>query len=533
MRRIIGCAILGVVALTPTGEGFGQDVREEGAVRVAASAPSAARAPAAPAGTISMDLVSASLDDVLKLLSQHAGMNFVASESARDRRVTVYLDQVPVQTAIRSILDANNLSFRQIPGSNVYVVGDSGGRAVKLTTKVYTLKYARVVPTLGETTATFGDSGSILRPTFTGTGTGGEGSSSGGSSSNSSGSRSSSGGTGSGGAQTHGIVAIIKQLLTERGSVTTDPRTNSLAVTDVDETFPLVEETIAKLDVRPAQVYLEAEVLEVKRSTLHRLGIEYGSSAGSFATFTGPSRQTDFPLGPTLLKRASTPTHTLGTLALTNITATLKALETESDVRFLASPRLMTLSNEVAEIRIITDAATGTTSFAQTDTGTITTQAERTTVGTVLRVTPLVTGDRYITMVIEPEVSRVVASTTFSSFLDPDRRSARTTILVEDGETAMIAGLLSQDRDLGDRKVPWLSKIPLLGAAFSRAEHTITDSEIVIFITPHIVKESRAAVPQGLPSVAGLVPTIPVREQSTASVDARVAERHRRALKSR
>jgi type II secretory pathway component GspD/PulD (secretin) len=128
-------------------------------------------------------------------------------------------------------------------------------------------------------------------------------------------------------------------------------------------------------------------------------------------------------------------------------------------------------------------------------------------------------------MVIEPEVSRVVASTTFSSFLDPDRRSARTTILVEDGETAMIAGLLSQDRDLGDRKVPWLSKIPLLGAAFSRADHTITDTEIVIFITPHIVRESRAA--------AGPVPTIPAREQSTASVDVRVAERHRRALKSR
>lgn len=522
MRIAIGCAVLGMVVLSPTVEGRGQE-EARGTVRVAASAPPTASAPAAPAEMISMDLVNAGLDDVLKLLSQQAGMNFVASESARDRRVTVYLDQVPIQTAIRSILDANNLSFRQIAGSNVYIVGDSGGRAVKLTTKVYTLKYARVVPTLGETTRTFGDTGSVLKPTFTGTGSGGEGESS--SNSGSSGGSNSSRASGGSGTQAQGIVAIIKQLLTERGSVTTDPRTNSLAVTDVEETFPLVEETIAKLDIRPLQVYLEAEVLEVKRATLHRLGIEFGDSTGEFATFTGPSRQTNFPLGPTLLKRAAAPTHTLGTLALTDLTATLKALETESDVKFLASPRLMTLSNEVAEIRITTDAATGTTSSSQTDTGTVTTQIERNTVGTVLRVTPLVTDDKHITMVIEPEISRVVSSTTFSSTLDPNRRSARTTILVEDGETAMIAGLLSQDQDLGQRKVPLLSRIPLLGAAFTRHADEITDTEIVIFITPHIVKESRAA--------AGAGPTIPAREQTIAAVDARVAERHRRALKSR
>ena len=272
MRIAIGCAVLGMVVLSPTVEGRGQE-EARGTVRVAASAPPTASAPVAPAEMISMDLVNAGLDDVLKLLSQQAGMNFVASESARDRRVTVYLDQVPIQTAIRSILDANNLSFRQIAGSNVYIVGDSGGRAVKLTTKVYTLKYARVVPTLGETTRTFGDTGSVLKPTFTGTGSGGEGESS--SNSGSSGGSNSSRASGGSGTQAQGIVAIIKQLLTERGSVTTDPRTNSLAVTDVEETFPLVEETIAKLDIRPLQVYLEAEVLEVKRATLHRLVIEF------------------------------------------------------------------------------------------------------------------------------------------------------------------------------------------------------------------------------------------------------------------
>ncbi len=530
VRLAIAVGLVGSAVLWGSATGWGQETPEvtDKDVRIATAnlAPPAAATPAP--GIVSMDLVDASLDDVLKLLSQQAGINFIAAQSTLGRRVTVYLDQVPVRTAIRSILDANNLSSRQVEGSNVYVVNDSGGRPIKLLTKVYTLKYARVVPTTGETSRTFGDTGSVLRPTFGGNAQGGGGSSGGTSSSTSSSTSTqdqNSSGTGSTATRTQGIVAIIKQVLTERGSVTIDPRTNSLAVTDIEETFPLVEETLAKLDVKPAQVFLDAEVLEVKRSTLHRLGIEFGSSDGVFATFTGPTLQTHFPLGPRTLKRAGTPSQTLSTLTLTNIAATLKALETESDVKFLASPKLMTLSNEVAEIRITTDAAAGKTSSSQTQTGTVSTQIERSTVGTVLRVTPLITDEKYVTMVIEPEVSRVVESTKFSDFLDSDRRSARTTIMVEDGETAMIAGLLSQDRQLGDRKVPILGRIPILGAAFTRSNHETTDTEIVIFITPHIVKSQRA--------VTSSIPSIPPREQAPTEVEGRVAERHRRALTSR
>lgn len=488
MRFIVSLGLVGMVVLLPSA-GQGEDTRppptEE--LRVAAAPPAAADA-ATPPGTISMDLADAGLEEVLKLLSQQAGMSFVTSDAVRNRRVTVYLDRVPVKTALRSILDANNLGLRQMDGSNIYIVADSGGRPIKLLTKVYTLKFARVVPTLGETSATFGNTGSLLQTIFEGEGGGQSGGTGGGQQ---------AGGATKGGEQ--GIVAIIKHLLTDRGSVTTDPRTNSLAVTDVEETFPLVEEALAKLDVKPAQVYLEAEVLEVKRSTLHRLGIEFGDSNGELATFTGPSRQTNFPLGPQLLKRASTPTHSLGTLNLADLTATFKALRTESDVKFLASPRLMTLSNEVAEIRITTDAATGTSSSSQTDTGTITTAVQRSTVGTVLRVTPLITDNRYITMVIEPEVSRVVESTKFSSFLDSDRRAARTTIMVEDGQTAMIAGLLSQDRQHGDRKIPILGSLPLIGLAFTRQNRELTDTEIVIFITPHLVPERGAKPPPPAP----------------------------------
>jgi len=321
-----------------------------------------------------------------------------------------------------------------------------------------------------------------------------------------------------GAAKDQGIVAIVRQLLTERGSLTIDPRTNSIVVTDVPESFPTIEATIATLDVKPAQLYIEAEVLEVTLDTLRRLGIEYGSSTGELATFTGPSRQTDFPLGEELLKRASTATHTLSTLNLSNLSATLKALATEKNVRFLASPRLTTLSNEVAEIRIVTDASTSVTSTSQATTGTVTSAAERQTVGTVLRVTPLVTDRRYVTMVIEPEVSRVIESSKFSQFLDPNRRAARTTVMVEDGGTAMIAGLLSREQQRSKRKVPFLGDLPFLGFGFRRSENLDTETEIVIFITPHILPERPVVLP----------PAIPLREQAPLSTQEQIAYRRYR-----
>ncbi len=457
-------------------------------------------------GTISMDLVDASLEDVLKLLSQQAGLNFVAAQAVRDKHITVYMDRVPVQTAIQSILDANNLAFRRIENSDVFIVTESGGRPIKLTTKVYTLKYAHVLPTAGEAVDSFGKTGSLITTTFTGAGSSSAGSASGGGASTTT--------------KDQGIVAILKQLLTERGLLAIDPRTNSISITDVPEVFPAIEATLAKLDIKPAQLLIEAEILEVTLDTLRRLGIEYGGATGELMSFTGPTKQTVFPLGPRLLNYSTEPVKTLSKLDLTNLSMVLKALATEKNVKFLASPRLTTLSNEVAEIRIVTDASSGLTSTSQAQTGTVTQVLERQTVGTVLRVTPLVTEDQHITMIIEPEVSRVIESSKFSSFLDPNRRAARTTVMVQDGGTAMIAGLISREREESVRKVPLLGDIPFFGIPFRRVLHSDTETEIVIFITPHILRD--------IPAPSTLSRTIPVREQTPISTQEQIAYRRYR-----
>lgn len=422
--------------------------------------------------TISMDVTEAYLEDVLKVLSKQSGTNFVASEAVSEKKVTLYFDRVPAMDALESILQAHHLALRPKEGKNLFLVTESGEPKIDTITKIFRFKYARVVPTAGDATATFGLTGSLIKETL-----GGEGSAS--SSSTTTPTTESAGGP----------INIVKSLLSEFGSVVADPRTNSLIVTDIPEKIAVIETTIEHLDTRPKQIYIEAEILEVTLDTLRRIGVEYGTSTGTIGSYVPPKRTSFFPFSLGLLD-AATKTKTLGTLSLAEANILFRLLATEKDVKFLARPRLLTLSNEVAEVRIVTEAVTGTTSDSQATTGTVTTSPERTTVGTILRVTPLVNDDKFVTMVIEPEVSRVITSNFNSSFQDPNRRVARTTVMVPNAGTAMIAGLISSEYTDGSRRIPGLGDLPIIGLPFKRTELEKENTEILLFITPHILDEN-------------------------------------------
>jgi len=456
---------------------------------------------------VSLDVTEAYLEDVLKVLSQQSGLNFVPSDAVRDRLVTLYLDRVPIQDAIQALVNAHHLKIES-PRRDLYIVKESDEPKVKTVTRVFLLKYARVVPSAGEVFPIFGLTGSLIQQTLTSetsTGTTGTGGGTTGLGTGSgltglgTGGIGGIGGLGAGQAggkeRGTGIVGIVQSLLTEHGSVVADPRTNSIIVTDIPERLAVIEETIAKLDVKPKQIFIEAEVVEVTLDTLKRIGLEYGDSTGQLLRYQGPGRTTFFPFSRGLLDNA-TPTHTMGTFSLQDAQVILKLLATERDVKFLARPRLLTLSGEVAEVRIVAEPVTGVTSSAQQQTGVITQEPERTTVGTILRVTPIVNEDRYITMVIEPEVSRVIVSNFNASFQDPNRRLARTSVMVPDGTTTMIAGLISKDDSRSTRRVPGLGDIPMLGSFFKRDEHEREHTEILLFITPHIVPEDAEKWPK-------------------------------------
>jgi type II secretory pathway component GspD/PulD (secretin) len=102
-------------------------------------------------------------------------------------------------------------------------------------------------------------------------------------------------------------------------------------------------------------------------------------------------------------------------------------------------------------------------------------------------------------MVVQPEISRVAASAKFSSALDPTTRSALTTVTVNDGQTVLIAGLISRDYTDATRKVPILGDIPFLGVPFRRSEIEDKNTEIIVFITPRIVREDEPLPPLSAP----------------------------------
>jgi type II secretory pathway component GspD/PulD (secretin) len=201
-------------------------------------------------------------------------------------------------------------------------------------------------------------------------------------------------------------------------------------------------------------------------------------------------------------------------------------LRTRTDTKYLARPRIITLNNETAEIRIATNEAIGlsqsTTSTGGT--GTTTSQAERTETGVILRVTPQINAETgEVTMFVFPKVADASHTTTISAgtafpytFKDPEERSTKQVVKVKDGETIVIGGLIRNQSTTVVKKLPVLGDLPLVGGAFRHISKTPNEErELMVFITPHLVKDTKATAVAQLP--VGKQAPVPQREQSTAS----------------
>jgi len=419
---------------------------------------------------ISLDFKDASLKDVLKLISQQSGINFIPSEDVQNKTITLYLENVPLKNAIDSVVDANGLYYEQGPDKNIFIIRASGVTKIKTITKIYTLNFAQVAPLKVEASSTSASS----------------------SSSSSSSTSSSYGGSEASGGITEaaGIKDILVTLLSPNGNIVVDNRTNSLIITDIQEQFKLIEEMLLKLDTPTPQVFIEVEIIETSLEVADKLGLEYGGTSGSWsATFTGPKKGYSFPYDTKSFKdHSQSATFTFGTMTFGDLAFTLKALASHADTKYLARPKLLTLNNETALIDITAETYVGSVTTSTPQTQTSTTSAERMSTGVSLKVTPQVNAADYVTMVLEPSVSRTEASAVNTGFLNPIKRSAKAKVMVKDGETIFIGGLLDTQKTGTKRKVPILGDIPVIGALFKSDSTTDKQTEILIFITPHIVK---------------------------------------------
>ena len=429
---------------------------------------------------ISMEFEEAELGSVLKSFSQQTGINIIAAAEISERPVTIYLEDVTVLDALDQILRAGNLTYRRPPGSDIYVVRpiEPSKAAPKLLTRVYRLKYARVSESILAKAATaFGNRTPFEASLETEMSSGSEG-----------------------GGQVAGIDVVIRNLLTRAGQVVVDGRTNSLMITDAPENFPRLEAALAALDIRTPQIMVDAEIIETTLSKLKDLGIEWGTgSEGTLFQLTPASRRSRFPFAQWFgdQGRAGTadPTITLGTIDSSQAVMVLQALETDTDAKILARPKVLTLDNESAVIRLTSDEAIGfETSSAATGT-TAGSKPERTTTGLVLVVTPQINEDQYVTMIVEPVVSKTVASkisppTGQATPRDPKTRSARALVRIKSGDTLVVGGLIDRDEQEVVRRVPVLADIPFLGEAFKNTEINNTASELIVFVTPRILADA-------------------------------------------
>lgn len=293
-------------------------------------------------------------------------------------------------------------------------------------------------------------------------------------------------------------------------SIAVDDRTNKLIIKETRGTLDKMAGLLRQLDLPTPQVLIEARLVEAQRNFAQSLGVEWGfASSVSLKNLQGPpvsvfGSPVGTPLFPApapgggliplaLSLPATNPTMGIGLVANNlfgdklALQARLSAAETEGKVKTLSAPRVATLDNQEAEIKQGTQVP-----YTTVD------SSGRTVVAFQdafirLKVTPHITNDRRVSMKVEAERTDQGAIVTFSGgFAFPlNTRKATTNVLVTNGGTIVIGGLLQTTDNDSETGVPWLSKVPVLGLLFKTDSVSKSRIELLIFLTPTILDEPK------------------------------------------
>lgn len=313
-----------------------------------------------------------------------------------------------------------------------------------------------------------------------------------------------------GAVQPAGPATILEGAVT----ITADKATNSLIIVGSPGDFETMKDVIQKLDIRRRQVYVEAAIIEMSLLKMRDLGFEFltvpreiQSGSGAPVTAIGGtnfgkigSLVANGPLGLAqmngLAVGAIKGTFTYKGTEYLNIGALLHALQTDSDVNVLSTPNILTMDNQKAEIMVGQNVPflTGQTQNATTGTGTLFNTIERRDVGIKLTLTPQISSDDNVRLEVNQEISDVIASSSLNAAgPTTSKRSASTTVVVKDRQTMVIGGLIRDNVTSSESKVPFLGDIPLLGWLFKSKTTSIDKTNLMIFITPYIIKNEGEA----------------------------------------
>lgn len=340
----------------------------------------------------------------------------------------------------------------------------------------------------------------------------------------------------------------IKDMLTERGKLTYDARINALIITDLAANIYKIRQVIEALDKKTPQIMIEAKIIETTLSKSERLGIDWnliiqasgarrpttipfvgfqsdwslhskvlpkffpvGTTGTSSVTVgTGGATTTaapgDFPTGESVADDAATrafpfvgtDAFTFGTLDFSQFSILLEYIKSRSDTDIVSNPRITTLNNKSAKMFVGRVHPYISKIDEDSEAGTVKYEYKEKEIGIRLEVTPHINKNGDIKVELKPEIKDIIgyqALTEYFSLPIFSTREAETQVMVRDGETIFLGGMIKENIKEYDKKFPVLGDIfgsvPLIGSLFKYKSESKTKTELIFFLTVHVVRDVR------------------------------------------
>jgi len=293
----------------------------------------------------------------------------------------------------------------------------------------------------------------------------------------------------------------LAPLVSKSARITADSATNSLIIMAEKEDYPVLEEVISKLDIPRSMVYIECLIMEVNVENGLNLGTEWrvgeeidsgegvafgGYSGNSYSNFNSLASTGTLPSGFTAGIMGKM--ITIGGITFPSLGAVIQAYQHDSNVHILATPQILTTDNEEATLTIGKNVPYQTRSAAESGTDTYSSY-EYKDVGITLTITPQISKDRLVRLDVYQEITKLDNANEESNDRPTTlKRKIETTLIVEDGHTIVIGGLIDETLSRSEYGVPCLGGIPWLGYLFKTVSSGADRSNLYLFLTPRVVK---------------------------------------------
>ncbi|MFH2145147.1 MAG: type IV pilus secretin PilQ [Candidatus Omnitrophota bacterium] len=306
------------------------------------------------------------------------------------------------------------------------------------------------------------------------------------------------------------VSESVGEMKSERGGIKCDERSNLIIVTDIPTNIYKIGKVIEKLDRQTPQVTIEAKIIETTIGDDENLGLKWNVSASASmskrpTTFPWPKDEVgkkyknympygntadDFPtIAAAALPLATTDDFSFGILDASTFSLLLQAIQTRSKTQILSNPRITTMDNQPAKIHVGTDWPIASYTYNEETDRFVITGWEYKSYGILMEVTPTINNNGYVTLKIHPEISDKKEEIDFQGASVPvlTTQTAEATVMIKDGETLAIGGLIKHKKVTTKTKIPFLGDIPILGLLFTHKSEEIAKTDLLIFITPHII----------------------------------------------